>query len=71
VRIAGRRWRVEEGFAQAKGEVGLDQYEVRRWTAWHRHITLCLLAHADLAAVCVQARETTAAVASKGGPRAP
>jgi SRSO17 transposase len=71
VRIAGRRWSVEEGFAQAKGEVGLDQYEVRRWTAWYRHITLCLLAHAYLAAVCAQARETTAAVASKGGPRAP
>ena len=36
------------GFAQAKGEVGLDQYEVRGWTAWHRHITLALLADAYL-----------------------
>ncbi len=48
VRICGSRWQVEEGFAQAKGEVGLDHYEVRRWDAWHRYVTLCLLAHAFL-----------------------
>src|SRR5688572_19860946 len=39
---------IEVGFEQAKGEVGLDQYEVRRWDAWHRHVTLALLAHAYL-----------------------
>jgi SRSO17 transposase len=49
VRIAGSRWPIEVGFEQAKGEVGLDQYQVRRWTAWYRHITLALLAHAFLA----------------------
>jgi SRSO17 transposase len=48
VRVAGRRWAIEEGFEQAKGEVGLDQYEVRRYDAWHRHVTLALLAHASL-----------------------
>jgi SRSO17 transposase len=48
VRAAGSRWAIEEGFEQAKGEVGLDQYEVRGWDAWHRHITLALLAHAYL-----------------------
>jgi SRSO17 transposase len=48
VRVAGRRWTIEEGFEQAKGEVGLDQYEVRRYDAWYRHITLALLAHAAL-----------------------
>jgi len=48
VQVAGRRWTIEEGFEQAKGEVGLDQYEVRRYDAWHRHITLALLAHAYL-----------------------
>ncbi len=48
VRVAGRRWAIELGFEQAKGEVGLDQYEVRTWTAWYRHITLALLAHAYL-----------------------
>jgi SRSO17 transposase len=49
VRVAGTRWAVEEGFEQAKGEVGLDHYEVRRWPGWYRHITLALLAHAFLA----------------------
>jgi SRSO17 transposase len=48
VRVAGARWMVEEGFQQAKGEVGLDHYEVRRWPGWYRHITLALLAHAFL-----------------------
>jgi SRSO17 transposase len=46
-RVAGCRWAIEEGFQRAK-EVGLDQYEVRRWAGWYRHITLCLLAHAFL-----------------------
>ena len=43
------RWAVEQCFAEAKGEVGLDHYEVRRWDSWHRHVTLSLLAHAFLA----------------------
>jgi SRSO17 transposase len=46
--VCTARWQIEEGFAQAKGEVGLDQYEVRKWEAWHRHAPLCLLAHAYL-----------------------
>ena len=49
VRICQDRWAVEECFAEAKSEVGLDHYEMRRWDAWHRHVTLCLLAHAFLA----------------------
>jgi SRSO17 transposase len=48
VRVAGSRWAIEEGLESAKGEVGLDQYEVRRWDAWYRFITLALLAHAYL-----------------------
>ena len=48
VRVAGRRWCIEVAFEEAKGLVGLDQYEVRGWSAWHRHITLALLAHAAL-----------------------
>ena len=51
VRIAGRRWAIEDCFEAAKGEFGLDEYEVRKWDGWHRHITLCLLAHAYLAVV--------------------
>jgi SRSO17 transposase len=48
VRVAGTRWAIEESFEDAKGVVGLDQYEVRKWNAWYRHITLALLAHAYL-----------------------
>src|SRR5215213_3847817 len=55
VPVAGTRWAVEEGFEQAKGEVGLDHYEVRRWPGWYRHITLALLAHAFLAVTRAQA----------------
>jgi SRSO17 transposase len=51
VKVCQERWAVEECFAEAKGEVGLDHYEVRKWEPWHRHITLCLLAHAFLAVV--------------------
>jgi SRSO17 transposase len=51
VRVAGKRWTVETCFEEAKGETGLDQYEVRSWTGWHRHITLSLLAHAYLTVV--------------------
>ncbi|MEV6156889.1 transposase [Nonomuraea sp. NPDC052129] len=49
VSIAGIRWAVEESFQAAKGQVGLDHYQVRGWTAWHRHITLAMLALAFLA----------------------
>jgi SRSO17 transposase len=48
VRIAGARWTVEESFAMGKGEVGLDQYEVRSWHGWYRHITLAMWALAFL-----------------------
>jgi SRSO17 transposase len=48
VAVAGRRWAIEESFQTAKGEVGLDHYQVRRYHAWYRHITLAMLAHAYL-----------------------
>ncbi len=57
------RWTIEESIEQAKGEVGLDQYEVRVWRGWYRHITLCLLAHAYLAVIRAEASPGTA----KGG----
>ena len=59
VRVAGARWTIEGCLEEAKGEVGLDDYEVRRWDGWYRHVTLCLLAHAILAATRAGA---------KGGP---
>jgi SRSO17 transposase len=48
VRVAGTRWAIEECIETAKGEVGLDEYEVRKWEGWYRHVTLSLLAHAYL-----------------------
>jgi SRSO17 transposase len=42
VRVAGPRWTIESGFEAAKGEVGLDHYEVRSRTGWYRHITLAM-----------------------------
>lgn len=51
VRVAGRRWTIEVAFEAAKGEVGLDQYEVRSWTGWQRHMTLALFAQALLTVV--------------------
>jgi len=50
VRAAGTRWTIEEAFKLAKGQVGLDHYEVRSWQGWYRHITLALWALAALAA---------------------
>jgi len=61
IAVAGQRWQIEVAFEAAKGEVGLDHYEVRLWQAWYRHITLALLGHAAL----VVAR-TAAALAKKG-----
>jgi SRSO17 transposase len=63
VRVAGMRWTVEESIQTAKGEVGLDHYEVRSWTGWYRHITLALWAQAFLAVL----RDETGAVAPKKG----
>ncbi len=44
VRVKNTRHRIEELFQQAKGEVGLADYEVRSWVGWHHHMTLSLLA---------------------------
>ena len=55
---AGQRWPIESCFETAKQETGLDEYEVRTWHGWYRHITLSMLALAFLAAVRAQANET-------------
>jgi len=60
VRAIGARWTIEDVFKLAKRQVGLDQYEVRSWTGWHRHATLALLALAALVRG-----------AAKGGTRQP
>jgi SRSO17 transposase len=60
VGVAGARWPIEECFGSSKNEVGLDNYQVRTWGAWHRHITMSMLAHTFLA--------ITAHKAKKGAP---
>jgi SRSO17 transposase len=64
VRVAGCRWSIEVAFEQAKQEVGLDDYEVRSWDGWHRHITLALLTHAFLEVL--RADEATLPQKSRG-----
>ncbi len=64
VRAVGRHWAIEAAFAEAKGLARLDQYEVRRWEGWYRHITLSLLAHAELVAA-----RAAATAAGKGRGR--
>jgi SRSO17 transposase len=59
--VAGSRWTTEECFQGAKNEAGLASYQVRDYTAWYRHITLAMLAHAYLSA--------TRATAEQGAPR--
>jgi SRSO17 transposase len=64
VKAIGKRWYVEEDFENSK-DLGLDQYEVRSWIGWYRHITLLLLTHAYLAGICATER-FSAGTASSG-----
>ena len=63
--VAGSRWHIEECFQQAKGEAGLDHYQVRSWRAWYAHITLSMLALAWLAASRAQAVKGGSAPATR------
>jgi SRSO17 transposase len=65
IRVAGSRWAVEECFQTAKTETGLDQYQVRRYDAWYRHITLAMLAHAYLSVTAATAPKALAAASSR------
>jgi SRSO17 transposase len=67
VRVAGARWAVEECFEQAKGECGLDEYEVRSWTGWRRHVTLSMFALAVLTVIRARAA-VPSTPRKKGGP---
>jgi SRSO17 transposase len=64
IQTAGARWAVEECFQTAKTEVGLDHYQVRRYDAWYRHITLAMLAHTYLAVTAATAPKALAAASS-------
>lgn len=60
--VAATRFTVEQCIKEAKSEVGLDEYEVRHWHSWHRHVTLSMMAHAWLASIRYKANQ------KKGGP---
>ena len=66
---AGRRWSIESCFEAAKQETGLDEYEVRSWVGWYRHITLSMLALAFLAAVRARAASDESPPPRRGGGR--
>jgi SRSO17 transposase len=67
--VAGMRWSIESCFAAAKSQCGLDQYEVRTWDAWHRHVTLAMWALAFLTVMSLQEAQLTQPAQStqKGG----
>ncbi len=58
-KVAGRRWEIECGFEAAKGDCGLDQYEVRRWQGWYRHITLAHVGTCGLGGAACGAKKNT------------
>jgi len=70
--VGAMRWPIETAFQMAKGETGLDEYEVRGWVGWHHHITLALLAGAFLLQLQQEWGEKAApdhaAAAEPGGP---
>lgn len=65
IRVAGARWAVEDCFQTAKTEIGLDHYQVRRYDAWYRHITLAMLAHTYLAVTAAIAPKVLVAASSR------
>jgi len=62
VRISGMRWPIETIFEEAKGEVGLDHYEMRSWQGWHHHMLLVSLAHHFLVRLRIQFQEQAPAL---------
>jgi SRSO17 transposase len=69
-RLTGRRWPVESAIAEAKGEVGMDHYEVRGWLGWHHHMTMSFLAHHFLVRVRVRLKKSPCLDDCPGAPLA-
>jgi SRSO17 transposase len=62
VRISGMRWPIETIFEEAKGEVGMDHYEMRSWMGWHHHMLLVSLAHHFLVRLRIHFQEQAPAL---------
>ena len=63
VRVAGRRWPVEEDFRLGKSDFGLADSQVRRYTALTRHLALTMAALAVCATTAALARSRTSTLA--------
>ena len=70
VRVCGMRWPIECCFEEGKGELGMDQYELRFWRRWYHHMTLVILAHHFLVRLrqCLMARTAPTPAASLAEP---
>ncbi len=68
VKAIGARWKIEECFETGK-EMGMEDYEVRSFTAWYRHITLVMIVQACLAGICAMARLSSAELTTDDGIR--
>ena len=68
IRVAGTRWAIEDCFQTARTEVGFDHYQVRRYDAWYRHITLAMLAHTYLAVTAAMSPKVLVANSSRLPP---
>lgn len=67
VRVAGARWPIEECFGASKNETGLDNYQVRTWDAWHRHVGFAMLSHSFLAVTARRSRKSGRASSGRRG----
>ena len=68
VKAIGARWKIEECFETGKA-MGLEDYEVRGFTAWYRHITLVMIVQACLAGICAMAcLSSTESTTDEGTP---
>jgi SRSO17 transposase len=57
--VASQRVRIEQWFEEAKGEVGMADYEARAWTSWHHHMALVALAHLFMTLLRLELRDAT------------
>jgi SRSO17 transposase len=63
-RMSGQRWPIETAFEEAKGEVGMDHYEVRTWRGWHHQMTQSFLAHYFLVRMRLRGKKSGADAAA-------
>jgi SRSO17 transposase len=68
VRISGLRWPIETCFEEGKQHLGMGDYEVRSWTGWHHHMTLCILAHHLIVRVQLRLKKNTSVHPAPGRP---